>query len=223
MFDQPREMLNAQASPPDFNQRSDEPPYHLPQKMRSHDAKQDQMFVGRDPAGFDADDRRLPIALRVALAESGEVMTAHDQFSRARHLGDVQPVLHPPDIFFTEGRAPRRDLIKVAPRNGVVAGMKTIGGLFNFEDVDVRRQTVVDGIEDFMRAGNVFRSAAARREFQMGYLRQRVNARVSAPRAADLDPAIEEIFSGLAQFAGDRARIQLLLPPAVTRAVVFER
>ncbi len=87
------------------------------------------MFISCDFGGLDVDDRRLPVSFRVALAECGEIMTAHNQFGRARHLADLQPVLHPPDIFFAEGRAPRRDLIKVAPRNGVVAGMKTIGGL----------------------------------------------------------------------------------------------
>jgi hypothetical protein len=56
----------------------------------------------------------------------------------------------------------------------------------------------------------------------MGDLRQSVNAGVSAPGAADLDLSIEEIFSGLAQFTGDRARVRLLLPSAVTRAVVFK-
>jgi hypothetical protein len=45
-------------------------------------------------------------------------MTAHNQFGRARHLADLQPVLHPPDIFFAEGRAPRRDLIKGEPSVG---------------------------------------------------------------------------------------------------------
>src|SRR5215510_10399617 len=190
--------------------------------MRRLDSEQDQMLVGHDFGGFYADDRRLPVAFRVAFAESGEVMGAYDQFSRARHLGDVQPVLHPPDIFFAEGRAPRRDLIKVAPRNGVVARMKTIVGLFDLQDVDVRRQPVIYGVEDLLRTGNVFRPASARREFQMGDLRQRMNSGVGAPRAADLDLSIEEIFSGLAQFAGDRARVRLLLPSAVARAVVFK-
>ena len=105
------------------------------------------MFISCDFGGLDVDDRRLPVSFRVALAECGEIMTAHNQFGRARHLADLQPVLHPPDIFFAEGRAPRRDLIKVAPRNGVVAGMKTIGGLLDYEDVDVRRQAVVDGVD----------------------------------------------------------------------------
>src|SRR5262250_2411055 len=191
--------------------------------MRGRDSEEDQMSVGHDFGGFYADDRRLSVAFRVAFAESHEVMTSHNRFSRARHPGDVKSVLHPPDVFFAEGRAPRRDLIKVAPRNGVVAGVKTIGGLFNFEDVDVRRQTVIDGVEDLLRAWDVFRPAPARRESQMGDLRQSVNAGVGAPGAADLDLSIEEIFSGLAQFAGDRARIRLLLPSAVTRAVVFKR
>ena len=56
----------------------------------------------------------------------------------------------------------------------------------------------------------------------MGDLRQRVNAGVGAPGAADLDLSIEKIFSGPAQFAGDSARICLLLPAAVTTAVVFK-
>src|SRR5262249_36371068 len=90
-----------------------------------------------DFGGLDVDDRRLPVSFRVALAECGEIMTAHNQFGGARHLADLQPVLHPPDIFFAEGRAPRRDLIKVAPRNGVVAGTETIRGLLDYEDVDV--------------------------------------------------------------------------------------
>src|SRR5262249_29257341 len=76
--------------------------------------------------------------------------------------------------------------------------------------------------EDLLRTGYVFRPAAARREFQMGDLRQRMNSGVGAPRAADLDLSIEEIFSGLAQFTGDRAGVRLLLPSAVTSAVVFK-
>jgi len=123
IFDQSREIFNTRSSAPDFNQRSDQPPYHLPQKMRSRDSEPDQMFISCDFGGLDVDDRRLPVSFRVALAECGEIMTAHNQFGRARHLADLQPVLHPPDIFFAEGRAPRRDLKKVAPRNGVVAGM----------------------------------------------------------------------------------------------------
>src|SRR5262245_17200887 len=191
--------------------------------MRSRNSEQDQMFVGRDPGGFDADYRRLPVSFHIPRSESGEVMAAYNRFGRARHPGGIQPVFHPPDVFFAEGRAPRRNLIKIAPRNSVVAGMKTIGGLFDLEDVDVRRQTVVDGVEDLLRAWDVFRPAPARREFQMGHLRQSVNAGVGAPGAADLDLSIEEIFSGLAQFADDRARIRLLLPSAVTSAVVFKR
>src|SRR5215470_14156017 len=173
--------------------------------MRSRDSEPDQMFISCDFGGLDVDDRRLPVSFRVALAECGEIMTAHNQFGRARHLADLQPVLHPPDIFFAEGRAPRRYLIKIAPRNGVVAGMKTIGGLLDFEDADVRRQPVIDGVEDLLRARDVFRPASARRESQMGDLRQSVNSGVSAPGAADLDLSIEETLGSLAQFAGDRA------------------
>src|SRR5215475_7700733 len=223
MFDQTREIFSAHVSASDLNKRSDQPPDHLPQKMRGRDSEEDQMLIGHDFGGFYADDRRLSVAFRVAFAESREVMTARNRFSRARHLADVKSVLHPPDVFFSEGRAPRRDLIKIAPRNCAVAGVKTIGGLFDFEDVDVRRQTVVDGVEDLLRTGNVFRPAPARREFQMGGLRQSVNAGVGAPGAADLDLSIEETLGGLAQFAGDRARVRLLLPSAVTRAVVFKR
>src|SRR5262245_53121864 len=223
MFDQHSEIFKTHISAPDLNKRSDQPPDHLPQKMRGRDSEENQMFVGHDFGGFYADDRRLSVAFRVAFAESREVMTAHNRFSRARHLGDVQPILHPPDVFFAEGRAPRRNLIKVAPRNGVVAGVKTIGGLLDFEDVDVRRQTVIDGVEDLLRAWDVFRPASARRESQMGDLRQGMNSRVSAPGPADLDLSIEEALGGLAQFAGDRAGVRLLLPAAVTRAVVFKR
>ena len=120
IFDQSREIFNTCSSAPDFNQRSDQPPYHLPQKMRSRDSEPDQMFISCDFGGLDVDDRRLPVSFRVALAECGEIMTAHNQFGRACHLADLQPVLHPPDIFFAEGRAPRRDLIKVAPSSDAV-------------------------------------------------------------------------------------------------------
>src|SRR5262245_40419588 len=223
MFDQPREIFSAHISAPDLNKRSEQPPDHLPHKMRGRDSEENQMLVGHDFGGFYADDRRLSVAFRVAFAESREVMTAHNRFSRARHLGDVQPILHPPDVFFAEGRAPRRYLIKIAPRNGVVAGMKTIGGLLDFEDADVRRQPVIDGVEDLLRARDVFRPASARREAQMGDLRQSVNSGVSAPGAPDLDLSIEEALGDLAQFAGDRAGVRLLLPSAITRAVVFKR
>src|SRR4030095_9992924 len=184
MFDQPREIFSAHISAPDLNKRSDQPPDHLPQKMRGLYSEENQMLVGHDFGGFYADDGRLSVPFRVAFAESREVMAAHNRFSRARHLADAKSVLHPPDVFFSEGCAPRRNLIKVAPRNGVVAGMKTIGRLFDFEDVDVRRQTVIDGVEDLLRAWDVFRPASARRESQMSYLRQSVNAGVSAPGAA---------------------------------------
>src|SRR5262249_28244491 len=133
------------------------------------------------------------------------------------------PVFSPPDISVAESRALRGDLIKVSQRNGVVAGVKAIRRLIDFDDIDVRWQAVVDGVEDLLRAGNVLRPASARREFQVGDLRQRVDSGVRAPRAPDLDLAVEEILGGLMQFSGHGAPVRLLLPAAVTRAVVFER
>ena len=50
-----------------------------------------------------------------------------------------------------------------------------------------------------------------------------MNAGIRAASAADLNLAVEEVFSRLSQFASDGASVLLFLPTAVARAVVFER
>src|SRR5262245_39947302 len=49
-----------------------------------------------------------------------------------------------------------------------------------------------------------------------------MNARVGAARAAYFDRPPEELFGGFAHLAGDGAGIRLLLPAAVTSALVFK-
>ena len=67
------------------------------------------MFISCDFGGLDVDDRRLPVSFRVALAECGEIMAAHNQFGRARHLADLQPSFTHQTYFLP--KAVRRDEI----------------------------------------------------------------------------------------------------------------
>src|SRR5439155_26163677 len=130
-----------------------------------------------------------------------------DERARARtHPRDVERVLDPPDERLRKRGAALGDLIDVAPRHGVVPRVEPMRHLLNREDVDVRRELVVDTPPEDL-AGE--RGA----DVEMRDLRRGVHARVGAPGSVQFEVLTGgDGANGAVDLALYRARVFLNLP-----------
>ena len=95
-------------------------------------------------------------------------------------------------------------------------GVEAVRRLVDPPDVDVRGQALVDAV-----AQGVWRQVGVNLEVRD--LRQRVHARVGAPRAVQLElPAPRRLVDGALDLPGNRPRVLLDLPAAIPRAGIFD-
>ena len=129
---------------------------------------------------------------------------------------DVNRLAHPPHERLRERGAPPGDLIEIPARHGVVARVKSVRHDGRRQDVDVRRQLVVQAPPE--RLGRQRRA-----DVEVRHLRQRVNAGIGAARAVKLEVlAAGDASRRAIDFALNRSRVLLDLPAAVTRAGVLD-
>src|SRR5438874_391376 len=218
--EQPGGGLGRQAAAADLDEHADDAADHLPEKMRSLDGDQNQLAFLDELHAVDEDARRprlLPFVARVGGGKRAEVAQADDRACSLAHARNLERLLHPPDVAFRERRAAARDLIEVAARDRVVARVKAVRHLRRREDVDVRRQLVVD--PPAQRLGG-----QRRRDVEVRHLRERVYACVGAAGSVQLEiPAAGHRPDGAIDFALHRSGVLLDLPAAVARPRVLDR
>ena len=135
---------------------------------------------------------------------------------RVAHCRNVQRLFDPPDKRLGEGAPARGDLIEIAPADRGMPGVEAVGHHLNVEDVDVRRQLVVQRAP---QRGGRERGATSR----CATWAQRVHAGVGPPRPIQLEVAAVRSPSGRRdRFALDGPGVLLDLPTAVSRPGVFD-
>ena len=77
------------------------------------------------------------------IGERLEVVKAHQVCSGLVHLFDVQGIFDPPHEVFAKSVTAAGNLVDVAARNGVVAGMEFLRHRIHADDVDIVGQQVI--------------------------------------------------------------------------------
>jgi hypothetical protein len=183
--------------------------------VRPGDPDQDEVAVLRDLEAVDEHFRRLLVGL--VRCERREVAHADEHGGGGAHRVRVERLLDPPDIGLEERGLAPSDLVDVAPLDGIVPRVEAVRRLVDRADVDVGRQRVVEA-----RAQHGRRQV--RVELEVRDLSERVHAGVGPAGAVQLEllPP-RRVADGAIDFAGDRPRVLLDLPAAVTGAVVFNQ
>ena len=200
----------------DLHQRADQSAHHPPQEVRGDDAHEDQRAVLDH---LDASRPRRacsPCAPGSTSAKLRKSWRPTQEGGRGAQSIDVQRVAHPPHPRLRQRGAAPRDLVEVAARDGVVAGVERGLGGRGAEHVNVARQALVEGAAE---VGGV----EALLEAQMRALLQRVHAGVGASRSAELDHREAGFADRAQQRPHHRRRVLLLLPAAVARALVLDQ
>ena len=153
---------------------------------------------------------------RVVVGERFEVVQADERGCRLLHRRQVERLLDPPDVRFSERGPASRDVVQVASRSGVVPGVELVRRLLDGDDVDVGRQLVVDSAAQRL-------SVEVRVDVEVRDLRQRVDAGVGASRPVQLElRAAGRRADRPIDLALNRARVLLNLPAAVASARVLD-
>lgn len=124
-FDHPFELFDGYIPATHLGEHPDDPPDHLPQKMRRADAEADQVAVEKDLGMIDLYDRGSLLSF-LKLAKRNKVMLADEHFGSFTHRFHIQTFLDPPDKALRKRVSPGRDPIEIVSGDGVVAGVKCI-------------------------------------------------------------------------------------------------
>ena len=146
--------------------------------MRCADSKEQQIAIAAKLNIIDNHDRRAFFSSLVA--EAREVVAPGERPSRLAHSRFVQLVFHPPHKPLCERRSPRRDLIEVVAGHRFPSRVEPSARLFNSQNVDVGRQSV---IQRMMQLDALLAPVGT----QANNLPERVHSRVGAPGARDLN------------------------------------
>ena len=114
--------------------------------MRAGHADQDEVTVLDKGHLVHQDLGRLLV--RVIVAEGLEVVPAREPGRGGLHAGQIEWLAHPPHERLGKRAAPARELIQVTTRDGAMPRVETMGHGIDGQDVDVRRQRVVDPATD---------------------------------------------------------------------------
>ena len=114
---------------------------------------------------------RIVRAFGVAFTKRSKVVTPWQQRTGVAHCAHIQTVFDPPNELFVEGRAARRNLIQIAARDGIVARVKAISGFFHRKHVDVRRQPIIQSVQEFLRARQQYPQLVAQAQQRLAALR----------------------------------------------------
>jgi len=198
--------------------------------MRALDGDQQEIAVLPDLDAIHQHQRGSPLGprprglgiVRVALArvrggERLEVLHPDEGRGRLAHGVHVERFPHPPDVGLGERGPAPGDLVDVAACDRAVPRVEPVRRLGGAEYVDVRRQLVVEALNERGRR-------QVRRHVEVGDLREGVHAGVGTAGAVQL----EVLTSGHrpdrpVQFTLDGARVLLDLPAAVAGAGVLDR
>src|SRR5688572_4309113 len=132
------------------------------------------------------------------------------------HRPGIERLLDPPDERLRERGAPARDLVDVAPRDGIVPRVKAMPYLIDSEDVDIGRQRVVDAPSQRLGREREI-------DIQMRHLAERVNARIRTTGTVQLELLhARDLEKRALDLPLYRSRIALDLPAAIARPGVLE-
>ena len=139
-----------EAARADLDERPRQAADHLPEEVRRADPEEEE--VGRLGRRLEAREPHLDESRIVSLgvlAEAAEVVPAGEEVRGGLHGLRVEAVLDPPDVALAERRAAPRDAVAVDALPGVVARVERPRRRREVEDVDVRREAVVEACRIF--------------------------------------------------------------------------
>ena len=183
--EQRADALAGEAAAAHLDQHADNPPHHLPEKVRADDADEHQRAVA---------PRRLTSSTSTCVDFSSGSSSVNARKSpkpvsaaaAARIASRSSGVAHPPDERLGERRPAPGDLIEVAARDGAVPRVEPRRHALGGEHVDVGGQRVVDVADERAPA------AAGSRASRCDDLAERVHAGVGPAGAVGLErPAAE--------------------------------
>src|SRR5262245_21229159 len=182
--------------------------------MRSFNPDENEVALVDDVDALNRHERRL--FLDAVVGERPEVVAAQETGGSPAHFVEINLVPDPPDEVLGEGGAASGDLVQIAARLRVVAGVESVTGQFDVEYVDVARQRVVEAHPQHARRQR-------RDDVEMRDLGERMDAGVGPAGAVDLKLFLTgHMANGLRELSLHRARILLDLPSAVTSPGILE-
>lgn len=182
--------------------------------MGGHEPEQDEIPGLGELGREDLDDRSL--LPQLPLGELAEVAPAPHALERPLELAQVERRFDPPDEPLRERGPAPAELIEVAARPGVVAGMEGARGPLDREQREVR------GKERLHPLPQDFRLRQRRARPQVRHLGQGVNPGVRPPRAADLARRFQDLLASGPQDPGHRPLTGLFLPAPIAGSLVLD-
>jgi len=161
------------------------------------------------------ENQRRCVLFDTFVGETRVVAHTGESGGGAAHGTDVKAVLDPPDKGFAESGASARNLVKVRAPRGVMAGVETVVSTTHVKYVDVRRQKIVEPVEEPL-------IGKCRRRLQMCNLPDRVHTGVRAPGSLDVDGDAEQLARGPQQITLNGAGILLPLPSMVACSLILD-
>ena len=123
----------AEVSSADLYEHPNDASHHLPEKVGSSDAIEDQVCMNAE-FGTSHFNEGGSFLLHV-VAKSPEIVPPGKQSGGCGHRFDVETILHPPDERLGEGPPPQCDLVEIEALLGIVPRVETRGSFTGFQDV----------------------------------------------------------------------------------------
>jgi hypothetical protein len=132
------------------------------------------------------------------------------------HPVRIKVVFHPPAVRLFKSSPSFRDEIDITSGYGIVPGMKTAICFFSMEDMDIRRQEVIDPDDQFLN-GNL------RSYLKVCCLPEGMDSAVGPPCSVKLIPlSREKLVQNIEKLPLDGAAAFLCLPPVIPGTVIFQ-